>query len=423
MTKTLTWALSLAALAAGCSPNLGDACSDDSECASNRCVAGVCISQPPTPDAQRADAAAPAPDASGSVDAAPQPTQDAAPSVPDASTDGAVPTQDAAPSVPDTSVPPADAAAPPADAAPLAQDASAPADGAAPPAPDAALPPPLPPELGACGSALRDALPLWQPDGRPCVTSTTEGLWTFDRPPVGLTPAAAYWGERGRGLMPLRLSEDGPPSESRTRFVEAPFGRALQFDGDYDPPEPYSAYWQGVGMDNFVRSRAPMTVEVWARPRLEPGYSGFAVSNLNDCPSGFQSGESTAGWGVGFTDSGNGDVFPFAVVPGPPNERRDRYLVFNQGFSLPPEDWVYVAFVFEAGMRGESVTAYLNGMPAGQFDIPPLSSMDVYALELGLRVGCWSELFKGDLDGVRILNVALTPEQLALRPDYPTPQN
>jgi hypothetical protein len=88
-----------------------------------------------------------------------------------------------------------------------------------------------------------------------------------------------------------------------------------------------------------------------------------------------------------------------------------------------PEDWVYVAFVFEAGMRGESVTAYLNGMPAGQFDIPPLSSMDVYALELGLRVGCWSELFKGELDGVRILNVALTPEQLALRPDYPTPQN
>jgi hypothetical protein len=255
------------------------------------------------------------------------------------------------------------------------------------------------------------------------VTSTTEGLWTFDRPPVGLTPAAAYWGERGRGLMPLRLSDDGPPSELRTRFVEAPFGRALQFDGDYEPPQFSPEYWQGVGMDNVTRSRSPMTIELWARPRLDRGYPGFALSNLNDCPSGFQSGESTAGWGVGFSDSGNGDVFPFAVVPGPPNERRDRYLVFSEGFVVPSETWVHVAFVFQAGERGDTVAAYLNGTFAGQYDIPPLSPMDAYRLELGLRRSCWSELFKGELDGVRILNVALTPEQLALRPDYPTPQN
>jgi hypothetical protein len=407
MKKLLPLVLSLAA----CAPELEARCESDTDCPEGVCENRYCV----TPEGLVPDAEAEAsPDATGGGNDAVRPGPDV-PTAPPTEPPTAPPTEPptAPPTEPPTAPPTDPPTAPPTDpptAPPTEPPTAPPTDPPTAPPTEPPTAPPGPVVVGECGDPRRDATPLWQPDGRPCLTSTTAGLWDF---------ALDFVGVRGGGRGQFSVYQDingesSGPSPGVVNFVDSPFDDAARFPGDYD-------LWQGVGLDGVVRSEFPMTVEAWVRPGFGNGRAGFVASTLNDCPSGFRRGDSTAGWAVGLETDNQLNAFPSITTPGIVGED-EQYYLFDDGPAIQNDTWAYVVVVFEEVEGVGVASAWVDGLLAGRIEGIDLGSEDnARRMHIGLRPGCYLDLYDGDLEALRVLNVALTADQIAAAPLFPPP--
>jgi hypothetical protein len=164
-----------------------------------------------------------------------------------------------------------------------------------------------------------------------------------------------------------------------------------------------------------------MTVEAWVRPDFGNGSAGFVASTLNDCPSGFRRGESTAGWAVGLETDHQLNAFPSITTPSVAGEG-DQYYLFDDGLAIQHDAWAYVVVVFEEVAGIGVASAWVDGLPAGRIEGIDLGSEDrARWMSIGLRPGCYADLYDGDLEALRVLNVALSGDQIAAAPIFPPP--
>jgi hypothetical protein len=242
------------------------------------------------------------------------------------------------------------------------------------------------------------------------LTSPTAGLWDLALDFVGLRG-----GGRGQfGFYVDNVGESSGPSPGVVNFVDSPFDNAARFPGNDD-------LWQGAGMDGVVRSELPMTVEAWVRPDFGNSGAGFIASTLNDCPSGFRRGDSTAGWAVGVESDNQLNSFPTITTPGVDGSG-DQYYVFDDGPAIQNDAWAHIVVVFEEIDDVGVASAWVDGLPAGRIEGIDVGIEDnARWMHIGLRPGCYSDLYDGDIEALRVLNVALTAEQIAAAPLFPPP--
>ena len=410
--KTLARFLLVLLVSFGCSPELLDDCNVNADCAKGVCEQGYCVPRSDgagaggeggqashgdaanaggsagggtRPDASRPDAApldgarpdAAVSDATGAGGTLPP---DAIVVAPDALPDAATAARDAmVVIVPDA----ADGQAP--DAAPPV-DVGAPADAGEPGV------------VGACGDNVSH-LPLYAPDGHPCVTLETTALWAF---------LNAYSAEGG-GNRHINEGMDDNLGQGAIRYIPSPFDTAISFFGSND-------LWQGASVPSAVRNTAPMSIELWVRlPENSAG--GAVLSNIDDC----RFSDVTAGWQVGFEAQPN----PRAFIPSlefwdgvDPAIGGATFVSFEDGIVLAPSVWHHVAYVFEgAGQVAERVFVWADGIPMGEVLMMNFGPRNGAAwLHLGTRANCVVEAIKADVDAIRILNRALTLDELMAAP-------
>ena len=83
------------------------------------------------------------------------------------------------------------------------------------------------------------------------------------------------------------------------------------------------------------------------------------------------------------------------------------------GFGVRPGQWNYLAVTDD----GETVTAYVNGVPAAS---APAAGLSVEDSPLPLQIGNWyggDRPFHGLIRETRILNRALAPDEIAASAD------
>ena len=381
----------------GCAPSILDDCKTTEDCAQGICEEGYCV---PRADAEGGGGQVTPGDAAGGHGGLPHDAAadvhpaDARPA--DARPADARPADARPPDAGPADARPADAASPDLGSSRDALSVDGAHDGAASlpdgSEPDAAVGPPI---VGVCGGD-RDNFPLYADSGEPCITLDTAGLWSFE---------GNYSGHGGGGRA-LRMDPGDGLAPGTVTYVDSPFDRAASFLGSDD-------LWQGASVTSSVRNTGPMSIEAWVRlPATCTG--GTVVSTLDEC----RADHVTSGWQVGIArqDDPLGFLLTLQLWDGvDPGSGGLLRFVFDQGIILTPEQWHHIAVVFEGpGQEPARVWGWADGFLLGELPRPHLGALDGGAwLHFGTWANCYQLALEMELDAVRILNRALTLDELS----------
>jgi hypothetical protein len=225
---------------------------------------------------------------------------------------------------------------------------------------------------------------------------------------LGLAPASAH---AAFGLAGEWLLDDGPGTVVRDSSgagrdgalgqgsatphrIFGVDGLALHFDGDDEVLMPDS-----VGLEP-----ARLTVEAWVRNATTPGSYRYVVSKgATAC--------NASSYGL-YTGGGRGLAF---YVAGPSG-----YVVSAQASAGAIWDgaWHHAVGTYD----GETVRLFVDGAPVGSARSAPASisyGLPSKSLRFGTYRGDCDLPFTGDIDAVRIWNLALTDAEVAATPPIP----
>ena len=172
----------------------------------------------------------------------------------------------------------------------------------------------------------------------------------------------------------------------RVRGNEALSGRALRFDGSDD----------GVSLGNpaALQITGDQTIEMWIRP--------VDFSGLRNPWNKAYAGEGT------MTIETGGDINYFYGTGGGDNSP---YQTFNSLKALRPGQWQHIALVRQLGAEPRKLSWYINGRLVNE---AAASYFPAVAGALNALVGHgYAGRFKGEIDEVRLWNVARTGAEIA----------
>lgn len=210
------------------------------------------------------------------------------------------------------------------------------------------------------------------------------GEWLFEDAPGAPVRDSSGAGNDGRSAA---------GTSTPTRIVGV-HGAALHFDGDDD-----------VVMPDSGRLEPPrLTVEAWVRNRGTPGNHRYVVSKgATAC--------ETSSYGL-YTGSSGGLAFYVAGADG--------YTVSAQ--SLPSAVWDGAWHHTAGTYDGDTVRLFVDGAQVGSARAAPAAityGLPSKSLRLGTYRGGCDLPYTGDIDTVRIWNLALTAGEIATAPAAP----
>lgn len=179
--------------------------------------------------------------------------------------------------------------------------------------------------------------------------------------------------------LPSQVIDDSPNAYDINigggELVPSPWDSGFHFD---------ASTWAYVDCDGECRGGPTITYDAWVRVESEP-YDRSGVIDNHRVLGLFITSELDVQ-----CVSQNGTVV---------------------GGALTLDTWVHVACVADE----EALTAYLDGDPVAQMSIAPLAAVELsMPLALGNDMPTFSDPLFGDLDRVRMWDVALTPAQIQL---------
>ncbi|MEU7894219.1 LamG-like jellyroll fold domain-containing protein [Nonomuraea sp. NPDC049152] len=211
--------------------------------------------------------------------------------------------------------------------------------------------------------------------------------WSFttastSTPVEGLV--AAYGMEEGTGTSVGDASGLGNTGEARdTTWVAGKHGQALAFNG--------SSSWITVADAPSLRLNTGMTLSAWVKPAT---LSSWRTVILKELPS-----SNNASYGL-YASNGIGNPSGWLY--------RGSVGAISATSPLPLDTWSHVAVTYD----GTTARLYVDGNPAAE--TPMVGSLDESdgPLDIGGN-GVWGEFFQGEIDEVRIYNIAQNSQQIS----------